>query len=174
MGMIKRRYRLVLWCEHTGHWHPWYAASYSLDQPRDWLVRIGPYASLVFKALRLVIPVAVAVTDMALTNEQLQHAQLELEAMTILAEGLPDQLIEVREEAIASEYVNQLTPAQGQAARALRIALFEHDHMRAFGDLRRVQAPSGDFLWVCAEHYPEYDPGLPSIPESGLENSPGK
>jgi hypothetical protein len=46
----------------------------------------------------------------------------------------------------------------------LRVLLFEHDHMRAFGGLRRVQAPSGDFLWVCADHYPDYDPGLPSIP----------
>jgi internalin A len=44
--------------------------------------------------------------------------------------------------------------------------LFGLDEKRAFGDMRRVQSPSGDFLWVCANHYPEYDPGLPVIPTS--------
>jgi len=46
--------------------------------------------------------------------------------------------------------------------------IFANDPARAFGDLRRVQAPSGDFLWVCTDHYPEYDPGLPVIPQSAL------
>ena len=35
LKFYQRHYRLVLWCEHSGHWHPWDAASYSLDQPRD-------------------------------------------------------------------------------------------------------------------------------------------
>lgn len=58
----------------------------------------------------------------------------------------------------------QITAAQGAALRALRIIILEHDHMRRFGGLQRVQAPSGDFLWVCPHHYVEYDPGLPSLP----------
>lgn len=39
----------------------------------------------------------------------------------------------------------------------------EPDH--AFGDMRRVQPPAGDLLWVCADHYREYDPGLPILPQ---------
>ena len=59
---------------------------------------------------------------------------------------------------------SQLTPAEGQALRMIRVILFEHDHLRAFGGMRRVQAPSGELLWVCTEHYHEYDPGLPTVP----------
>ena len=57
-----------------------------------------------------------------------------------------------------------LTPAEGQALRALRVVLFQLDKLQAFGGLRRLQAPSGDFLWVCVEHYRDYDPGLPTLP----------
>ncbi len=160
----KRHYQLVLWCEHPGHWHPWPAASYSLDQPKDWLVRIGPYAILVFKALRLVIPIAASVAGVVLTDEQLRHAKHELELMTTVVAELPDQISEEQRQLTAGESESQLTLAEGHGARALRVLLFEHDRMREFGDLRRVQAPSGEFLWVCDDHYAEYDPGLPRIP----------
>jgi hypothetical protein len=57
----------------------------------------------------------------------------------------------------------QLTTAEGEALRALRAIIFEHDPLRAFGGLSRAQAPSGDLLWICQDHYGEYDPGLPII-----------
>jgi hypothetical protein len=164
----KRHYRLVLWCEHPGHWHPWPAASYSLEQPRDWLVRIGPYAVLIFSALRLVVPIVASAAGVVLPAKQFEDAQQELELMKTLVADLPAQKIEGQGELVIPSSARELTPAEGQAARAIRVLLFEHDHARAFGDLRRVQAPSGEFLWVCADHYPEYDPGLPSIPESEM------
>jgi len=163
LRFYQRHYRLVLWCEHPGHWHPWSAASYSFDQPKDWLVRIGPYATLVFKALQLVVPITASAAGVVLSDEQFKHAQHQLDLMKTLVADLPSQEIKDQSELIA-ESARQLTPAEGQAARAIRMLLFEHDRMRAFGDLRRVQTPSGEFVWVCANHYPEYDPGLPSIP----------
>src|SRR5690348_5580664 len=62
------------------------------------------------------------------------------------------------------EPAQQIIPAQGQAWRAVRILIFDHDPTRVFRDLQRVQAPSGEFLWICPDHYTEYDPSLPSIP----------
>jgi hypothetical protein len=41
------------------------------------------------------------------------------------------------------------------------------DESRIFGGLRRVLDPSGDLIWVCADHYPVYDPGLPDLPPPG-------
>ncbi len=177
LKFYQRHYRLVLWCEHPGHWHPWARASYSLDQPRDWLVRISPYAILVFKALQLVAPIAGAVAGVMLTDEQLKHGQHELELMTTLVAEISEHLTEhgiKEQEDIVSlgESASQLTPAQGQALRAIRILLFKQDPARAFGDLRRVQASSGEFLWVCVTHYAEYDPGLPRIPGYELEGPP--
>ena len=164
LRVYQQHYRLTLWCEHPDHWHPWPAASYSLDQPKGWLVRISPYATLVFKALQAVVPVAASVAGMMLTEEQLKNAQHELELMKTLVADLPNQIAEDQRQLVVREHGSQLTPAEGQALRAFRVLLFEHDHMRAFGDLRRVQGPSGDFLWVCVNHYADYDPGLPGIP----------
>jgi hypothetical protein len=51
----------------------------------------------------------------------------------------------------------------------LRQLLLELDRPRAFGGMRRVVTPSGDVLWVCPEHYREYDPGLPVLPYDTTE-----
>ena len=85
--------------------------------------------------------------------------------MATLVDKLPDELPGQQEEMDLSELPSQLTLPEGEALRGLRVLLFEHDRLRSFGGLRRVHAPSGDFLWVCPTHYPDYDPGLPSIPE---------
>ena len=160
----QRQYRLILWCEHPGYWHPWMTASYPLDQSKDWFALIAPYAILVFKALQLVVPIAVSAAGVALPEKQFKDAQHELELMKTLVDDLPDRKAEDQYDLIAHESAGRLTPAEGQAARALRILLFEKDRTQAFGDLRRVQAPSGDFVWVCPDHYVDYDPGLPNIP----------
>lgn len=62
-----------------------------------------------------------------------------------------------------SQITDQMTPAESNALRTLRVIIFENDPERKFGGLRRVQAPSGDFLWVCPDQYSEYDPGLPEM-----------
>jgi len=164
MRIDQRHYSLVLWCEHPGHWHPWPAASYSIDQPKEWLVHIAPYATLVFKALQLVTPIAASVAGVVLTADQLKNAQSEIELMATLVAALPTGEAEVQDDLVVGESVSQLTLAQGQAWRALRVLLFEHDRARAFGGLSRMQAPSGEFLWICPDHRVDYDPGLPRIP----------
>jgi hypothetical protein len=47
--------------------------------------------------------------------------------------------------------------------RAVRELLVALDPAREFAGLRRVVAESGDYLWVCPEHYLHYDPGLPEL-----------
>jgi Leucine-rich repeat (LRR) protein/GTPase SAR1 family protein len=162
----QQHYQLVLWCEHPDHWHPWPAATYNIDQTREWLVRISPYANLVLTVLRSAVPIAASASGVLLTADQLKHARSELQLMTTLASELP-QLKPVaspdRRPATASR---PLAPAQGQAMRAVRTTIFQHDPNKAFGDMRRVLTTAGDYLWICPEHYGNYDPGLPSIPGS--------
>jgi internalin A len=164
LKFYQRHYRLVLWCEHPGYWHPWSPATYSIDESKDWLVRIGPYATMVFKALQLVVPIATSAAYIGLTANQLRGAQNELQLMKALVAGLPNKAVIDQDDPTAREFESQLTRPQGEALRGIRMMIFEHDRMRAFGDLRRFQEPSGDFLWVCPDHYTDYDPGLPSIP----------
>jgi hypothetical protein len=169
LRMSESSYRLMLWCEHPGQWHPWPPSSYDLHQPKDWLIRVSPYVNLVFKTLQLVVPVAAAVAGVALTEDQLKHAEHELELMKTLVDKLPADLPEDPAFVFVGESeapTSRLSAAEGSALRSLRLLLYKLDHARSFGDLRRVQAPSGEFLWVCATHHGEYDPGLPSIPGS--------
>jgi hypothetical protein len=65
---------------------------------------------------------------------------------------------------LIAEAKAELTVAETDALRVFRSLLFGQDSAKSFGGLRRVQSPSGDFLWVCSDHYAEYDPGLPEIP----------
>jgi internalin A len=160
----QKHYRFVLWCEHPGHWHSWPAATYDITQAADWVIRIAPAITIMIKILQLATPIAVAVTGLALTPGQIQDSQNEIQLATALINALPTASMGQAAEPGTIQSDRQLTPAQGQAWRAARELIFEHDPARAFGDLRRVQAPSGEFLWICPHHYAEYDPGLPAIP----------
>ena len=162
--LYERRYRLTLWCEHPGYWHPWDPANYVFDQPKKWLTQIAPYAILVFRTLKLVIPVAGTLADVLLPPDQLAQAQDYLQHMSDLITDLPSKVDQDSARADLGAAAGKLSVSEGEALRAIRAILFERDQLRAFGALRRVQGPSGDFLWVCTDHYPEYDPGLPTVP----------
>jgi hypothetical protein len=163
-GLDQGHYRLVLWCEHPGHWHPWPAATYAIEQPA--VLRIARYAALVFTALRLVAAIALSVTGVILTPDELQQAQNQIELMTRLIAALPSQQTDDQPDLATPGSAHQLTLAQAQAWSVVRSLILEHDPGRAFAGLRRVRAPSGEFLWVCPRDHLDYDPGLPSIPAS--------
>jgi internalin A len=155
-------YRLTLWCEHPGYQHPWEPATYDLDFPKEWLTRVAPYAVLVFQTLQLIVPLAGAVAVAAMPTAQQGSAQTHLEVMKAIVADLPTMQKARAEDSLGGS-TGQLTSAEGAALRAIRAIIFEHDPLRAFGGLRRVPAPAGELLWVCEDHYADYDPGLPVI-----------
>jgi len=163
----QEHYRLTLWCEHPGYWHPWRQASYKLDVPQGWLTKISPIVKLIFNTLQVVIPLVGlvgSIADVVLPSKQLASAEDELRLMKSLVGDLPSEPGQNQGAVGFDVTMSHLTLAEGQALRGIRSVLYEHDPLRAFGGLRRVQEPSGDFMWVCEDHYPEYDPGLPEIP----------
>ncbi|MER7455783.1 COR domain-containing protein [Micromonospora sp. NPDC126480] len=174
-GLVRQRritFQLVyltLWCEHPGEWHPWQPATYELRQEREWVARLTPYANFVLKTLRLVVPIVAAVSGMTLPKQQAEDLSKRIELMKVITDRLPSEV--ERQERLEGMPNNELTKAEGQALRSLRALLFKYDEGRAFGDLRRVQAPSGELLWVCPRHYHEYDPGLPQLPEPAADPS---
>jgi internalin A len=155
-------YRLTLWCEHPGYEHPWDPAAYNLDPPKEWFAQIAPYAVLVFRILQLVVPLTGAVTIAAMPSAQQSGAQTRLEVMKAIVGDLPARQESTAGDALP-EATGRLTAAEGPGLRAIRAIIFENDRLRTFGGLRRVQAPAGDLLWVCENHYSDYDPGLPVI-----------
>jgi hypothetical protein len=161
----QEHHRLTLWCEHPGHEHPWAKATYNLDLTRGWYAKVAPYARLVFRTLQLVVPVAAAIDLAVLPAGKRDDAQARLDIMKAIVDDLPVNAEELTErDSDRGGSSRGLTHAEGQALRAVRQIIFEKDRLHAFGDMRRVQSPSGDFLWVCPTHYPEYDPGLPTLP----------
>jgi internalin A len=166
MRFHQEHYELTLWCEHPGFEHAWDAATYDLDPPKEWFIRVAPYARLVFRTLQLVVPVAAAIDIAALPSAQRDNAQARLDVMQAIVDNLPADALGMTDREFTEQDAGpgKLTRAEGQALRAVRQIIFENDQLRAFGGMRRVQAPSGDLLWVCPVHYPEYDPGLPALP----------
>jgi hypothetical protein len=154
-------YALTLCCEHPGHEHVWSKATYEISQSREWLQRAGPYISVVSKTLRVAVPIAGALAGMMMNEVTQKDLADEMNLMDRIAGALPSG-IEIDREAV--EENEQLTRAQGEGLRALRQLLLELDKRRSFGGMRHAVTASGDVLWVCPEHHPEYDPGLPALP----------
>jgi len=164
-GVLRRRHhRLTLWCEHPARWHAVPEAVYEVRKPQRWLVEMAPYANLVLKALRLAFPIGARVAGLVLSEEQFKQSEKELQLLESIIDRLPTEVLSSGWEIETLEVSTKLSLAEGQALRALRQFLREQDPARAYGTLRRVLAETGEFLWVCPEHYAEYDPGLPTIP----------
>lgn len=153
-------FRITLWCEHPDRWHPWEPATYFITRPRKWLTSIAPYVRVVVRTLRQLIPVAGAVPGLFLSEHEMKAIVPELTFMEKLVAAIPEGRPGV-ERSIPE--ANQLSRAEGAALRTLRTLLLEEDRGRAFGDLRRQRTSDGTFVWICPEHYPEYDPGLPQL-----------
>jgi hypothetical protein len=165
----RNHYLLTLWCEHPGAEHPCPSATYELDPAKEWYENIAPYARLVVKTLQVVVPVAAALDIAALPAARREDAQVRLDVMKSIVDDLPEPSPDLnsREFVGDQQATQRLSPLEGKALRAMRRIIFEKDPAHAFGDMRRVQSPASDLLWVCADHYPEYDPGLPVLPHSG-------
>ena len=160
----RHHYRLTLWCAQPGYWHPWDLAAYQINPPKEWFLKISPYAALIVRTLQLIVPLAGSIAVATLPKEQIESAAAHLEMMKTIVDDLPGQPLKELTDVDPGQVTDQMTAAEGDALRTLRALIFEHDPPRKFGGLRRVQAPSGDFLWVCPNHYTEYDPGLPIVP----------
>jgi hypothetical protein len=153
-------YLLTLWCEHPGYVHPCSEATYEVVRPKQWLSDVSPYVRLVVKTLHLVAPLAGAAAGLVLSEEQLKGVEHSIKFTETLVATLP----EPRETKSHSAFdVNFGSSAEGAGLRALRTFLMAEDPVQSFGGLRRVPNPSGDFLWICPEHYREYDRGLPVV-----------
>jgi hypothetical protein len=160
-------YSLTLWCEHPDSWHSWDEATYQVDVPKGWFIRISPYVKLVLQVLRVAVPLAGSIAAESLPSDQLEHAQAHLDTMDKLINDLSSDPHQHQADMGTSgigQSMGQLNEAEGAALRALRKMLFDLDPPHIFGGMRRVQGPAGDFLWVCPDHYRQYDPGLPVVP----------
>jgi internalin A len=152
-------YQLTLWCEHDDQPHPWPPASYQFTRPREWLVTVAPYAVGVLRILRLAAEVTLPIATLADVN--LSSIKDDLEAMSKLLQQLP--ATPPHRPADPGEPA-QAVQADGPELRTLRALLTELDPTRTFNGMHVVATSSGDFRWVCQDHFLLHNPGLPSVP----------
>jgi GTPase SAR1 family protein len=158
----KQPFALTLWCEHPGEEHPWAPAAYEFERPKEWLAQIAPYALAVSRLLRLAVPIGAAALGTFMSEAEFKEMEKQLGLMKALVEKLPEDVPPHGDRPVADGRLNR---AVGGEARVLRALLLELDPPQALGGLRRVVAPSGEYLWVCPQvHYRAYDPGLPQLP----------
>ncbi len=160
----KTRFRLSLWCEHPAYEHRCDHPGYEFSQPREWYVRAAPFLRTTSKLLRL-LPVAGAAAGLLSVDRDKAHAfelrrvRGEIDLMDSVAKQLasPGPGATKHDEPL-------LESGDAAGLRAVRELLFGLDAARGFAGLRRVLTASGDYLWICPEHYDFYDPGLPRMP----------
>jgi internalin A len=163
-------YRLTLWCEHPDARHPCCrigtgasgaSGEYTFRRPRPWLVAVAPYAKLVGKLLKAAVPVAGSLAKVGLDESLVKGVETTLAAMEKVVDPLAAQADQAR--GGPDPEPGGLTAAQGAGLREFRALFADLDKARSWAGLRRVRTESGDYLWMCENHYRLYKPGLPRM-----------
>ena len=157
--LFSTEYLLQLYCEEPEKQHP-VDAVYTISRSDDWLLRIAPYASLVIKILKVAAPLAAPLVEMTASASVADTEKPRLDLMEKVIGDFADQ---IGHDSTITVGDTGLTALQGSGLRAFHALLLAVDPQRKWGDLRRVQSASKDFLWVCPYHYKQYDPGLPIL-----------
>lgn len=163
-SLTSDHHRLTLWCEYPDGPHPCCAigsggdGDYRVSQPREWLKRWGPTISWMAKILKVAGPIAGAMGKATADALGLDEMKADIETMSKVASALPSGELEV----------DELDVPEAGLARRLgdgELRMF-HDFLAAalpegsWGNLKRAYH-KGDFLWLCPQHFGEYDPGVP-------------
>lgn len=161
------RHRLTLWCQYPDCEHPVSPigvqgpGEYVFRRQKQWFLKIAPYALLVARVLRTVTPLAGVHVRETLHEALFRNALLSLERMeAVTAEMLeldPNELMN------ASRIGYPGTDNEFAAVRQYHELLRTLDPGRNWGGLKRVETPSGDFVWLCPQHYRVYEPDLPDL-----------
>ncbi|MEM7134078.1 MAG: COR domain-containing protein, partial [Chloroflexota bacterium] len=193
-----QKVRLILWCEHSRLPVPILSGDasqgvYEIEQPRAWLVKIGPYARFAANALSLALPVAGVGIKLSLDDQVYQKYANDLDlslnsfsdllgAAKSSGESMGyDESIVPGSEADGHSGVKRL-PLASQNAYLAESAKEYGDLNRldgaplrelqvllkkkdpGFGGLERVQDNRRRFLWVHPEYKKIYSPDLPEFP----------
>jgi Leucine-rich repeat (LRR) protein len=161
-------YRLTLWCEMPGNQHPTCPigsggeGEYVFRRPKEWLVKLAPYARLVARTLKIIVPIAVAGVEAAVDESLLKNIDQKLKFMETVTETLLKG--ESEPGLLRHEPEKILKEEEGAGLRELHSLLDDLDRTKRWGQLNAVVSPAHGYLWLCPHHHRVYDPGLPRLP----------
>lgn len=159
---VSAKFKVTLWCEHSRRPLWFYsggnAGVYTVDLPREWLVKAAPFLRILSTTLGLVLPVVAAGAKAALSEADYKG----IEAQLALGKTTAESLLKGGDKAgdwLARDDGFEVEPgsavrAEGAVLRQLHAWLKEKDP--TFGGLVRVQNKRQEFLWVHQTFRKEY------------------
>ncbi|MBN2562087.1 MAG: leucine-rich repeat domain-containing protein [Phycisphaerae bacterium] len=164
----KRRYRLTLWCEYPECPHPLCKigsggeGEYTFDRSADWLIKVAPAITWTARALKVALPITSGVIQAGLDEWDLAGLKPKLDLMEKCARAVPGGELETL--GGAERPTGFFKRPEGAGLREFHDLLEAEVKGRAWGGLQRVLTKTGDYLWLCPEHYAEFEPELPKLP----------
>jgi hypothetical protein len=163
--IFSRPIELQLWCEAEGCQHPIIEKDkgfYAIDQPREWVTQIAPYANFVLNVLATVAPIAAPAINTFFgvkTTEKWGIAD-QLSLASAIIGKLP---AEVKTPDRALSPGKMLSEPERSGILALHRVLNELDPTHAKLGLHRVTTYTGDYRWLCKYHYDAWQPNIPDV-----------
>jgi internalin A len=160
--LFSRPLEIQLWCEAEGHQHRVVESGkgvYPIDKPHEWVVQIAPYANFALNVLKTVMPVAAPAINTVMGAKTTENWKDELD----LAKGIIDKLPNVKTPDHALSPRDPLSEVERSGILALHRFLNEVDPTQDKLGLHRVPTYTGDYRWLCDEHYAAWQPNIPDV-----------
>ncbi|MFZ5881601.1 MAG: leucine-rich repeat domain-containing protein [Chloroflexota bacterium] len=163
--LFTRPLELQLWCEAEGCQHPVYDYGiYPIDQTRDWVATLAPYANFVLGVLKAVSPIAAPAINVAFGAKTTETWGIK--DKLDLTKAILDKLPTVKVEHRSAKPGDVLTEPERSGILALHRFLNELDPTQAKLGLHRVATYTGDYRWLCKHHYEAWQPNIPDVIDS--------
>ncbi len=152
-------YEIHLYCEEPGAWHrlPGADGVYAITQPKEWFVKLGPYAQHLIWALKHAAPLVGPVLSIAVDVLN-QQTKADCDLMKELITQLPKDVD--YDAALPRDMSRDSGPGTHATTdadfRALRAMLAKLDPDERWGGLSRYDTPEGLTLYLCREHLAQY------------------
>src|SRR5260370_10522617 len=152
---VSEEYRLYVVCQDRTHAHH-IGNGYSLRQDKERWIDVGPWLNRLIKFLRLGIPMGKTLEGVY-NAVAMQALQPGTDLMEEIINNIPMLATSESMETIVSKpHMGEDIEAVGPALRALDNFLKQPDPSQKWGALNKTSTPDGNILWLCGEHWQEY------------------
>ena len=154
-----KRYRLNLWCEAEDCQHPVDEPGkgvYEFEGTREWVEwvkRVAPYASFIARVLKMMVPIVTPAVNAFFGPKTMQASGLDKHLDLVkTATGKLASDVQIHDPSLLRQG-GVLTESERSGILALHAFLRETDPNHERLGLTRIPTYTGDYLWLCREHY---------------------
>jgi internalin A len=156
---------LQLWCEAEGCQHPVIEKGkgvYLIENPQEWVTKIAPYANYVLSILKTVTPIAAPAVSTFFSSKTTDVWDIgyQLDLSKSVLDKLPSEIKSSDRQILERGIVSD---PERSGILALHRFLNEVDPSQANLGLHRVPTYTGDYRWLCRQHYDALQPNIPDV-----------